>query len=191
VNARRKRRTRATVIRLSRWAGFTQALRITRRRLRQRRIERPRDRRRPRSAAGVALIGLDVSRAPVRLQTRSWAPVVVAALAGGLFLATLRMDVLRMRFSVAERFAQQMQLEQRKRQLTVRMRELRDPAELSQRAQQLGFRRAERLIDLRNVRDTDLPSDGSPVDSILPAIELAAAAPGATARLPRLPGKER
>ena len=71
------------------------------------------------------------------------------------------------------------------------MRELRDPAELAQRALQLGFRRAERLIDLRSVRDTDLPSDGSPVNSISPTIELAAVAPEATAQRPIFPGKER
>jgi hypothetical protein len=94
------------------------------------------------------LIGLDVARAPVRLQTRSWAPLVAAGLAGSLFLATLRMDVLRMRFSVAEHFEEQLRLEQTERDLTVRMRQLRDPAALSERARELGFRRAEQLIYL-------------------------------------------
>jgi hypothetical protein len=168
------------------------ALRNARRRLRERRNVRHRARRQNRPATSVTLIGLDVSRAPLRLQTRSWAPLVVAALAGGLFLATLRTDVLRMRFSVAEHFKQQLQLEQQKRQLTVKMRQLRDPAELSQRARALGFRRAERLIDLRGADSPDRPAE--PMGR---AIELASAAttphgvtPGHSG-LPGLPGKER
>ena len=195
MNTRRTRRTRRTRVAPggnSRRAGAMSALRNARRRLRQRRNVRHRDRRRNRPATSVTLIGLDVSRAALRLQTRSWAPLVVAALAGGLFLATLRTDVLRMRFSVAERFEQQLQLEQQKRQLTVKMRQLRDPAELSQRARALGFRRAERLIDLRGAGSPDRPA--VPMGR---AIELASVAttPDGAAQtlsgLPLLPGEER
>ena len=96
----------------------------------------------------IDLIGLDVTRLPGRLRTGSWLPVVAAAVVGAMFLAVLRMDVIRMRFSVAQAFEEEMRLEEVKRELTVEMRQLRDPAVLAQRAEQLGFRRAERLIDL-------------------------------------------
>jgi hypothetical protein len=97
---------------------------------------------------GVGLIGLDVSRPPSRLRTRSWVPIVAAGVLGALLLAVLRVDVIRMRFALARSFEEQLALEERKRELTVEMRKLRDPAELARRAEALGFRRAEHLIDL-------------------------------------------
>lgn len=96
----------------------------------------------------AALIGLDVSRMPGRLKTRSIAPAVVAAVVGALFLTVLRIDVIRVRFGLQESLAAELRLEEKKRRLTVEMRELRDPAQLSRRARELGFRRAEYLIDL-------------------------------------------
>jgi hypothetical protein len=65
-----------------------------------------------------------------------------------MFLAVLRMDVIRMGFTRARAFEDELGLEQLKRELTVEMRQLRDPAVLARRARELGFRRAERLIDL-------------------------------------------
>ena len=130
---------------------------------------------RRRQVKSVALIGLDVSRVPIRLQTRSWAPVVVAALVGALFLTSLRMDVIRMRFAVAESFEQELHFEELKRRLIVRMRELRDPATLSRRARELGFRRAEHQIDLREAGDwRDAPE--RPAESAALTIEIASAA---------------
>lgn len=96
----------------------------------------------------IGLIGLDVSRPPGRLRGASWLPVVAAAVVGSLFLAGLRMDVIRMRLALAESFEQELRLEQEQRELTVEMRRRRDPAELARQAADLGFRRAERLIDL-------------------------------------------
>lgn len=96
----------------------------------------------------TTLIGLDVSRVPLRLERPSWAPLVVAALAGALFLAVLRMDVIRMGFGRAENLKEELRLSELERRLTVRMRQLRDPASLSKKAHELGFRRAEHLIDL-------------------------------------------
>lgn len=98
--------------------------------------------------ARAALIGLDVARTPLRLKTRSFAPIVAAALAGALLLAVLRIDVIRVRFGLADSLAKELQLEEEKRRLTVEMRKLRDPAALSRRARELGFKRAEQLIDL-------------------------------------------
>jgi len=122
----------------------------------------------------VPLIGLDVSRPPIRLRTRSWAPLAAAALAGALLLAVLRVDVIRIRFGLAESLAEELRLEDLKRQLTVEMRRLRDPAVLSRRARELGFQRAERMIDL--------PADGTPQHlpeppAVVGPVEFAAAVP--------------
>jgi hypothetical protein len=103
----------------------------------------------------AGLIGLDVSRTPIRLKTRSWVPLAAAALAGALLLAVLRVDVIRIRFGLAESLEEEIRLEGLKRQLTVEMRQLRDPAVLSRRAQDLGFQRAEQLIEL--------PAEGAPL----------------------------
>ncbi len=106
---------------------------------------------------GVGLIGLDVNRTPSRLRTRSWVPLVAAGIAGALFLAGLRMDVIRMRFALAQAFEEELRLEQLKRDLTVEMRRLRDPSVLARRAEELGFRRAERMIDLAPGEPVDVP----------------------------------
>jgi len=125
------------------------------------------------SAPRAALIGLDVSRTPMRLKTRSVAPVVVAALVGALVLAVLRMDVIRIRFGLADSLAAELELEEEKRRLTVEMRKLRDPAALSRRAHELGFGRAEQLIDLPRTGAPLPPPD--PAGADLP-IEFAAVA---------------
>jgi len=96
----------------------------------------------------VNLIGLDVARAPGRLRGTSWLPMVAAVVLGALLLAGLRVDVIRLRLALAGSFEEELRLEQEQRELTVQMRRLRDPAELARRAEALGFRRAERLIDL-------------------------------------------
>lgn len=115
-------------------------------------------------APGTSLIGFDVSRLPRRLQTRSWAAVLVAAVLGALFLAVLRMDVIRMRFTLAQAFEEELRLEELKRELTVDMRQLRDPAILAERAEQLGFRRAERLIDLEGAGRESPPQESGEVE---------------------------
>ena len=111
-------------------------------------------------AAGPAtrLIGLDVAKPPSRLQTGSWAPVIVAVVVGALSLAVLRMDVIRMRFGLAGMFEEQLRLEELKRELTVGMRQLRDPAALTRHARELGFQRAEHLIDLAEESDARTPA---------------------------------
>lgn len=121
----------------------------------------------------IGLIGLDVSRAPSRLRGASWLPVAAAALAGALFLAGLRMDVIRMRLALAESFEQELRLEQEQRELTVEMRRRRDPAELARQAAALGFRRAERMIDLDTPAMRPAPPTGTEPPSDAP-LELAA-----------------
>jgi hypothetical protein len=145
----------------------------------RRSIDRWAERTSARAAAGpaIGLIGLDVSRPPQRLR-RSWMPLLVAGVVGALFLAVLRMDVIRMRFQVAQTFEEEMSLQELKRELTVDMRQLRDPAHLARRAEKLGFRRAERLIDLeghgeaRGMRDRETRPERPEQDD---SVELAAA----------------
>ena len=104
--------------------------------------------RRSKRRPAIALIGLDVSRPPLRFQTHSWIPTAAALIVGGLFLAVLRMDVTRMRIDLGDAFKEELRLEEAERQLTVEMRRLRDPAVLTRRAAERGFRRADQLIDL-------------------------------------------
>jgi hypothetical protein len=161
------------------WARWPAALKRLRRRL-GRSLDRWAERTSERAASPeIRLIGLDVVSLPSRLKTGSWAPVVVAAVVGGLFLAVLRMDVIRLRFSLASAFEEELRLEELKRELTVDMRQLRDPAVLGRRAQEIGFQRAARLIELGQ----DMPLGGSPPrrDEPSQAIELAAASSGGLA----------
>jgi hypothetical protein len=113
---------------------------------------------------GKSLIGLDVARVPARLRGTSWLPVVAAAVVGALFLAGLRMDVIRMRLARAASFEEELRLEQEGRELTVEMRRLRDPAELSRQAEALGFHRAERLIDLDPAAPHPQPAPAAPTE---------------------------
>lgn len=109
------------------------------------------------AASGTPLVGLDVASPPGRLRTSSWLPVAGVIVGGALLLAILRIDVIRMGFSLAGAFEEQHRLEELQRELTVNMRQLRDPAVLIRRARELGFRRAERLIEVDENRRTPAP----------------------------------
>jgi hypothetical protein len=106
----------------------------------------------------IGLVGLDVSRPPARLRGSSWLPLVVTLVIAAMFLAVLRMDVIRMRLALAQAFEDELRLEEEKRELTVEMRQLRDPAQLARHAERLGFRRAEHLIDLAPEASAPEPS---------------------------------
>ncbi len=95
-----------------------------------------------------AIIGVDVADRRSRGHNRNLVPLLVTALAVGLALAALRIDLLRIRYALAESIAQERSLLDQKRSLTARMRTLRDPVVLARRAEGLGFARPEQLIDL-------------------------------------------
>jgi len=127
------------------------------------RLHGSRQRRRSRSARSQGRIGRDLADRPAVLagRTRRAAPWIALALLAALLLAALRVDVIRMRYAQAEALAAEQRLIDRNRDLTVRMRQLRDPARLAERAQALGFVRPERVIDLpdpahRGVRLADV-----------------------------------
>jgi hypothetical protein len=99
-------------------------------------------------SAAVGLIGLDVSRSPKRLHARSAVPILITALASALFLVALRSEVLRLRHALANAVAEEQELSERKRRLTVEMRKLRDPGHLTHLAREAGFQHPERLFHL-------------------------------------------
>jgi len=99
-------------------------------------------------SASVGLIGLDMSQSPKRLRARSTVPILITALASALFLVALRSEVLRLRHALANAVAEEQELSERKRRLTVEMRKLRDPGHLTHLARDLGFGHPERLLHL-------------------------------------------
>jgi hypothetical protein len=74
--------------------------------------------------------------------------LLLAGLLAGLSLAALRMDLFRIRYQLADLGRVEKTLREEKNRLTVEMRQLRDPARLAARAEELGFTRPERVIDL-------------------------------------------
>ncbi len=79
---------------------------------------------------------------------RSVAACLLGLALGALCLVALRVDILRTRYALAEALALEQQLLSERRDLTVEMRRLRDPARLATLARKRGFVRPERVIDL-------------------------------------------
>jgi hypothetical protein len=124
-------------------------------------------------ALGRGLIGLDVGHGRPRLGARRLVPVLALALLVALAVASLRTEMLRLRYALAEASLEENRLLETQRSLTAEKLRLRDPVYLASRAQELGFARPERLIDLPS---TAPPSD-APVDTVLASV----AAPAPTA----------
>jgi len=99
-------------------------------------------------ASRLDLIGLDVSGR--RGGARRWIgwPLVLAGLVLALAVAWLRVDLIRMRYALADGLAAEQELLEEQRRLTAEMRALRDPSGLAERARELGFVHPERVIDL-------------------------------------------
>jgi hypothetical protein len=96
------------------------------------------------------LVGRDLAESPRRAPSRARLrlPIALGAIAAALLLVTLRVEILRLRYALAEVAGQEEELLERSRQATVRVRELRDPARLRKLAAQQGFGRPERVIAL-------------------------------------------
>ncbi len=121
------------------------------------------------------LIGLDVSgRRGGRRAWISW-PVVLAALLLALGVAALRVDLIRMRYALADGLAAEQSLLEEQRRLTAEMRGLRDPSGLARRARELGFVHPERVIDLDV--DEALPAVGAGPHASDTALALGATRP--------------
>ncbi len=126
-------------------------------------------------AARLGLIGLDVSGR--RGRGRAWLglPVIVAGLVLALGIAALRVDLIRMRYALADGLAAEQSLLEEQRRLTAEMRGLRDPSGLARRARELGFVHPERVIDLDV--DEALPAVGAGPDASDTALALGATRP--------------
>ena len=100
--------------------------------------------------AALGWIGRDLARAPW-LRPRASRPLWIA-LAGilvALSVAALRIDILRMRYGLGEALETEKTLIEERRELSVQVRRLRNPARLTHLAIESGLGRPERVIDLR------------------------------------------
>ena len=104
-----------------------------------------RRRRRPRMRG---LVGRDFSAFEYRGSKRVLLPALLALFVAAFGLVALRTEILKLRYELAHQLERESSLDARQRDLTVRMRQLREPHQLAQRAAQLGFERPERVIDL-------------------------------------------
>jgi hypothetical protein len=94
------------------------------------------------------LVGRDFSAFERRRSPRALLPALVALFVAAFALVALRTEVLKLRYELGQRLEQERVLDARQRDLTVRMRRLREPRALAERAAELGFGRPERVIDL-------------------------------------------
>ena len=80
---------------------------------------------------------------------RHWLPLAIAGfLLAGLAVAALRIDLIRVRYGLADAVREEKALEEEKRQAQARMRTLRDPRRLASLAADRGLARPERIVDL-------------------------------------------
>lgn len=127
----------------------------------------------------LGLVGLDLggARGDVRA-SRLLAPLL-AALVVALGIASLRTDLLRVRYALAEASLEEERLLEQQRSLTAQMRRLRDPVQLAGHAKRLGFVRPEQLIALPR-RGGSAPEagdeHGAPNGTVLAASETARSA---------------
>jgi hypothetical protein len=105
---------------------------------------------RPRAARRADLVGRDLAEPPRRARSRGRLrlPIAVGTVVAALLLVTLRVEILRLRYALAEVASHEEELLERARQVTVRVRELRDPARLRTLAAERGFGRPERVLSL-------------------------------------------
>jgi hypothetical protein len=119
-------------------------------------------------APPIDLVGRDFAEPPrrPRRRLRLGLPLAVGGVVAALLLVTLRVEILRLRYALAEVATEEETLLERIRQTTVKVRELRDPARLRRIAAERGFGRPERVLTV------ELPAEPATV----------AAAPGEPGR---------
>lgn len=102
------------------------------------------------ATASVDLVGRDFASQPARSRrAQGWlVPVMIGAVAAALLLGRLRVEILRQRYAVMDAVAEESQLQQQQRALTVKVRRLRDPSRLAALAASSGFARPERVVTL-------------------------------------------
>lgn len=115
---------------------------------------------------GLGIIGLDVGRSPARISANGLLPLMALGLLVSLGVASLRIEMIRLRYALADTSLAEKRMMSEQRSLTAEKLRLRDPVHLAQRAQELGFVRPERLIILPGV-DREAIGRG---DTILAAV---------------------
>ena len=111
------------------------------------------------------IVGRDLSAFEKRGGPRRLVPLALAMLVAAIALVALRTEVLKLRYELARGLEREQELGAERRDLTVRMRQLRDPMRLAQRANELGFVRPQRVIDLTRVHanaQTSLAASDAP-----------------------------
>lgn len=100
------------------------------------------------------LTGRDLAhvRTAPRRRRRLPAALLLAALVAGLSLAALRVDILRLRYALADALEQEQDLLERRSVATARLEGLRDPARLASLAKKRGLSRPSRVIELLPTR---------------------------------------
>ena len=94
------------------------------------------------------LIGLDMGPSRREVTSQTWVPAIAAVVLAALLLAGLRMNIVRLRYAVAEGVTLEQELLAQKRDMTVSLLRLREPRLLSERAGELGFATPDRVITL-------------------------------------------
>jgi cell division protein FtsL len=97
------------------------------------------------------MVGRDAVRLRwIRPQHRRLLPaLLLGALLAALALAALRVDLIRVRYALAEVMREEKVLLEERRRLTADVRALRDPSRLAEIAKRMGFERPARVIELR------------------------------------------
>ena len=87
-------------------------------------------------------------RSQGRRPLRPWLAIAVGTLAAALMVASLRVSILRLRYQLSAAVTEETELLASQREITVELRELRDPTRLRELAMKQGFARPERVIQL-------------------------------------------
>ena len=116
---------------------------------------------RPRRDAprGRDLVGRDLARVriPRQRSSRPLAALLIGALIAGMGLVALRIDILRLRYGLAESIETEKALLEEQRVWTARRETLLHPARLAKLARQRGFTRPSQVIHLRPLRLASSP----------------------------------
>lgn len=104
-----------------------------------------------RGALAAAVGSVAATRGGEREQRRlpRWVPIaIVLGLLAGLAIAALRVDLIRVRYGLAESLETERALLEERRSVLAQVRSLRDPARLAGLAERRNFGRPARIVDL-------------------------------------------
>ncbi len=103
----------------------------------------------PRHGGRLGWVGRDMTADNRSRRSRQLVPaLVIGCLIAGLGIAWLRVDLIRVRYGLADALHQLKLLLELLREIRARLRALRDPTRLAQLAKRYGLARPVRIIDL-------------------------------------------